>query len=194
MRVTSTALPDVKLIVPTKFEDERGFFLESYNQRALAAHGIDAVFVQDNHSLSRRSGVVRGLHFQTEPFAQHKLMRVTRGSIFDVAVDIRTGSPTFGRHVALRLSADDPSQLLIPVGFAHGFCTLEPDTEVMYKVSAVYSPEHDKGILWNDPALAIPWPVDPEHAVLSDKDKRNPKLADLPSCFRYTGPGMTPAS
>jgi len=188
MRVTPTALSDVKLIVPAKFEDERGFFLESYNQRTLAAQGIDVVFVQDNHSLSRRSGVVRGLHFQTEPFAQHKLMRVTRGSIFDVAVDIRTGSPTFGRHVALRLSADDPSQLLIPVGFAHGFCTLEPDTEVMYKVSAVYSPEHDKGILWNDPALAIPWPVDPEHAVLSDKDKRNPKLADLPSFFRYTAP------
>ncbi|HUA54796.1 MAG TPA: dTDP-4-dehydrorhamnose 3,5-epimerase [Candidatus Sulfotelmatobacter sp.] len=188
MRVTPTALPDVKLIVPTKFEDERGFFVESYNQRALAAHGIDVVFVQDNHSLSRRAGVVRGLHFQTEPFAQHKLMRVTRGSIFDVAVDVRTGSPTFGRHVALRLNADDPSQLLIPVGFAHGFCTLEPDTEVMYKVSAVYSPEHDKGILWNDPALGIAWPVDPAHAVLSDKDKRNPKLADLPSYFRYAPP------
>jgi dTDP-4-dehydrorhamnose 3,5-epimerase len=185
MRVTPTELPDVKLIVPNKFEDERGFFVETYNQKALAAHGIDTVFVQDNHSLSRPTGTVRGLHFQTGPFAQHKLIRVTRGSIFDVAVDIRTGSPTFGRHVALTLSADDPAQMLVPIGFAHGFCTLEPDTEVMYKVSAPYSREHDRGILWNDPALAVPWPVDSARAMLSDKDKRNPMLAELPSYFDY---------
>ena len=177
MRVTPSELPDVKLIVPKKFEDERGFFVETYNQKVLADHGIDTVFVQDNHSLSRPAGTVRGLHFQIAPVAQHKLVRVTRGSNFDVADDIRTGSPTYGRHVALTLSADDPTQLLIPVGFAHGFCTLEPDTEVMYKVSAFYSREHDMGISWNDPALAIAWPVTPERATLSDKDKRNPVLA-----------------
>jgi dTDP-4-dehydrorhamnose 3,5-epimerase len=185
MRVTPTALPDVKLIVPKKFEDDRGFFVETYNQRDLTTHGIDTVFVQDNHSMSRQVGTVRGLHFQIGPFAQHKLMRVTRGSIFDVAVDIRTGSPDFGRHVALTLTAADPAQLLIPIGFAHGFCTLELDTEVMYKVSAPYSREHDMGILWNDPALAIPWPVDPARATLSDKDKRNPVLAELPGYFHY---------
>jgi dTDP-4-dehydrorhamnose 3,5-epimerase len=185
MRVTPTAFPDVKLIVPNKFEDARGFFVESYNQRELAAHGVTASFVQDNHSLSRQAGTVRGLHFQTPPFAQHKLIRVTRGRVFDVAVDIRTGSPTYGRHVALTLSAEEPAQLLIPVGFAHGFCTLEPDTEVMYKVSAFYSREHDMGILWNDPALAIAWPVAPDQATLSDKDKRAPVLAELPRCFDY---------
>ena len=183
MRVTPSELPDVKLIVPKKFEDERGFFVETYNQKVLADHGIDTVFVQDNHSLSRPAGTVRGLHFQIAPFAQHKLVRVTRGSIFDVAVDIRTGSPTYGRHVALTLRADDPTQLLIPIGFAHGFCTLEPDTEVEYKVSAFYSREHDMGIHWNDPALAIAWPVAPERATLSDKDKRNPVLAALPRVF-----------
>ena len=185
MRVTPTELPDVKLIVPNKFEDERGFFVETYNQRILAGHGIDIAFVQDNCSLSRPAGTVRGLHFQTGAFAQHKLIRVTRGSIFDVAVDIRTGSPSFGRHIALTLTAGDPTQMLVPIGFAHGFCTLEPDTEVMYKVSAFYSPEHDMGISWNDPALAIAWPVTADQAILSDKDKRNPVLAALPTAFRY---------
>jgi len=185
MRVTQTALPEVMLIVPTKFEDERGFFVETYSQRDLAQHGIDTAFVQDNHSLSRLTGTVRGLHFQVGRFAQHKLIRVTRGSIFDVAVDIRSGSPGYGRHVALTLTADDPTQVWIPIGFAHGFCTLEPDTEVMYKVSAPYSRDHDMGILWNDPALAIPWPVDPRRAILSDKDTRNPVLAELATYFHH---------
>jgi dTDP-4-dehydrorhamnose 3,5-epimerase len=185
MRVTPTALPDVKLIVSKKFEDDRGFFVESYNQRALAGQGLETVFVQDNHSLSRQVGTVRGLHFQTAPFAQDKLIQVIRGSIFDVAVDIRTGSPSFGRHVAVTLTAAEPSQMLIPIGFAHGFCTLEPNTEVMYKVSAGYSREHDMGIYWNDPALGIEWPVATDAAVLSDKDKKNPVLADLPSFFHY---------
>jgi dTDP-4-dehydrorhamnose 3,5-epimerase len=135
--------------------------------------------------LSRQAGVVRGLHFQTQPFAQHKLIRVTRGRIFDVAVDIRAGSPTYGRHVAVTLTADDSAQLLIPIGFAHGFCTLEPDTEVIYKVSMPYSPEHDTGIFWNDPALGITWPIEPAAAILSDKDKRNPVLAETPSFFQY---------
>jgi dTDP-4-dehydrorhamnose 3,5-epimerase len=185
MRVTPTELPDVKLIVPKKFEDARGFFVETYSQRVLAEHAIDTVFVQDNRSLSRPAGTVRGLHFQTAPFAQDKLIQVIRGSILDVAVDIRTGSPTFGRHVAVTLSADDPTQMLVPVGFAHGFCTLEPDTEVMYKVSAFYSGAHDRGIYWNDPALAIAWPVAPDQAILSDKDTRNPMLADLPPLFHH---------
>ena len=185
MRVTSTEIPDVKLIVSSKFEDERGFFVETYNRRALAEHGIEITFVQDNHSLSRRPGTVRGLHFQIVPFAQHKLVRVIRGRIVDVAVDIRTGSPTFGRHVAITLSADASTQMLIPIGFAHGFCTLEPDTEVMYKVSAPYSREHDRGIQWNDPALGIAWAVEPDRAVLSEKDKRNPSIAALADLFRY---------
>jgi dTDP-4-dehydrorhamnose 3,5-epimerase len=185
MRVTPTDLPDVKLIAPKKFADERGFFIETYSQRALAAHGIAIGFVQDNHSLSRQAGTVRGLHFQLAPFAQDKLIRVTRGSILDVAVDIRTGSPTYGRHVAITLTADDPTQMLVPVGFAHGFCTLEPDTEVVYKVSAAYSGEHDRGIQWNDPALGIAWPVEPDRAILSDKDRRNPTLAEL--AFAYSG-------
>jgi len=185
MRVTPTDLPDVKLIVPKKFEDARGFFVETYSRRALAAQGIDTVFVQDNLSLSRPAGTVRGLHFQTPPFAQDKLIQVTRGSILDVAVDIRAGSPSFGRHVAVRLSAADPTQMLVPIGFAHGFCTLEPDTEVMYKVSAFYSGEHDRGIRWNDSALAIAWPVTAGRAILSDKDTRNSMLADLPPVFYY---------
>jgi dTDP-4-dehydrorhamnose 3,5-epimerase len=185
MRVTPTELPDVKLIVPKKFEDARGFFVETYSQRGLAAHGIDIVFVQDNFSLSRPAGTVRGLHFQTPPFAQDKLVQVTRGSILDVAVDLRAGSPSFGRHVAVRLTAADPTQILVPIGFAHGFCTLEPDTEVMYKVSAFYSREHEMGLQWNDPALAIAWPVTADRALLSDKDTRNPTLADLPAVFHY---------
>lgn len=185
MRVTPTELPDVKLIVPKKFEDARGFFVETYNERALAAQGIDTVFVQDNRSLSRPAGTVRGLHFQIPPFAQAKLIQVTSGSILDVAVDLRTGSPSFGRHVAVELRAGDPTQMLVPIGFAHGFCTLEPNTEVMYKVSAFYSGEHDRGIRWDDPALAIAWPVTADRAVLSDKDQRNPMLADLPPVFRY---------
>jgi dTDP-4-dehydrorhamnose 3,5-epimerase len=185
MRVTPTDLPDVKLIAPKKFEDGRGWFVETYSRRVLATHGIDLEFVQDNRSLSRPAGTVRGLHFQIAPFAQDKLIQVLRGSILDVAVDIRTGSPTFGRHVAITLRADDPTQMLVPVGFAHGFCTLEPDTEVMYKVSAFYSREHEMGLQWNDPALAIAWPVTADRALLSDKDTRNPTLADLPAVFHH---------
>jgi dTDP-4-dehydrorhamnose 3,5-epimerase len=186
MQVTSTPeIPDVKLIVPKKFADDRGFFVETFNQRLLATHGIELTVVQDNHSLSRQVGTVRGLHFQVAPFAQDKLVRVTRGAIYDVAVDIRAGSPTYGKHVGVTLSAENGVQILVPVGFAHGFCTLEPDTEVMYKVTASYSPEHDRGIYWADPALGIDWPVAADTAMLSDKDKRNPVLADLPGYFHY---------
>ena len=178
--ITPLSLPEVRLVVPDRFGDDRGFFSETYSRRALAAAGIVDEFVQDNHSLSARPGTVRGLHYQAPPFAQAKLVRVTRGAVFDVAVDIRRGSPTFGRHVSCTLSAAAWNQVLVPEGFAHGFCTLEPDTEVVYKVTGYYSREHDRGIRWDDPELAIPWPVDPAAAFLSDKDRALPRLAEVP--------------
>ena len=165
--VEPTTLSDVKIIKPKRFGDSRGFVSEVYNQRALAEAGIELLFVQDNHSCSVSKGTVRGLHFQTVPVAQAKLVRVTRGRVLDVAVDLRRSSPTFGRHIAVELSAVNWLQLLVPVGFAHGFCTLEADTEVLYKVTAYYEPAHDKGIAWDDPALGIPWPAGaprPSHA------------------------------
>ena len=152
-------------------------------EQRFAEAGVTVEFVQDNHSLSARAGTIRGLHFQSAPFAQDKLVRVTKGRILDVAVDLRRSSPTFGRHVSLELSAENGAQMFIPVGFAHGFCTLEPDTEVIYKVSNYYSPQHDHGIAWDDPALGIQWPVGPGEAVLSEKDTRHPALADLPRYF-----------
>ena len=181
----SLSIPEVKLVRPKKHGDARGFFSETYVKRDFVAAGIDAEFVQDNHSLSADVNTVRGLHFQTAPFAQDKLVRVTRGAVLDVAVDIRAGSPTFGKHVAVRLSATEWNQLFVPIGFAHGFVTLEPDTEVIYKVSRYYAPENDKGILWNDPALGIDWGISVEAAILSAKDKVQPKLADLPAAFHY---------
>ncbi len=181
MKVERLAIPDVLLIEPARFGDSRGFFSEVWSRRTLAQHGLEAEFVQDNHSLSRDVGVVRGLHFQTPPAAQGKLVRVVRGAILDVAVDIREGSPTFGRHVAAVLSAENWRQLWVPRGFAHGFATLEPDTEVIYKVDAYYDRAADAGILWNDPALGIEWPV--TEAVLSDKDRAAPRLADIPPPF-----------
>lgn len=183
MDVVSLSIPDVKIIRPRKFQDSRGFFSEVYSARALAGHGIAATFVQDNHSYSAEKGTIRGLHFQVPPFAQDKLVRVVRGSILDVAVDIRRGSPTFGQHVSAVISAADWNQIWVPVGFAHGFCTLEPDTEVIYKVSNFYAPECDRGIIWNDPALGIEWPVAAGEALLSDKDKTHPRLADAPQLF-----------
>jgi dTDP-4-dehydrorhamnose 3,5-epimerase len=151
----------------------------------LAERGIDVDFVQDNHSLSRLKGTVRGLHYQAPPFAQHKLVRVVRGSVLDVAVDLRLGSPTYGAHVAAVISAEAWNQILVPIGFAHGFCTLEPDTEVIYKVTDYYSPEHDHGILWNDPELGIAWPVSEAAAVLSPRDRRLPRLKEIASPFVY---------
>ena len=179
MQMEATAIPEVKILTPKKFGDARGFFSEVYSRKAWREAGLDYDFVQDNHSYSAEVGVIRGLHFQTAPFAQDKLVRVARGRILDVAVDLRAGSPTYGRHVAVELSAANWRQLLVPVGFAHGFCTLEPDTEVLYKVTQVYSPAHDKGLAFDDPALGIDWGVDPAKAVLSDKDRRHPRLADL---------------
>jgi len=183
MQIQSLAIPDVKIITPVRHADERGFFCEAYNQADFAAAGIDIPFVQDNHSLSVPQGTVRGLHFQTPPFAQAKLVRVLRGAIIDVAVDLRRASPTFGQHVSAVLSAAEGNQILVPVGFAHGFATLEPNTEILYKVSAPYSREHDKGLLWNDPALNIAWPVGPEAAVLSAKDRAQPGLSQIGNPF-----------
>lgn len=190
MEVRSLDIPEVKLITPQRHQDDRGFFSEVYNAKALAAHGIDHVFVQDNHSLSVEVGTVRGLHFQSPPQAVTKLVRVVKGTIFDVAVDLRVGSPTFGRHVSVVLSADNWSQLLVPEGFAHGFSTLQPQTEVVYKVTGYWSPEHDKGLRWNDPQLGIPWPVTEAEAILSDKDRSQPLLSDLPTYFTYAEEGQ----
>lgn len=191
MQVDALDIPDVKLIQPRKFGDHRGFFSETYNRRSLADAGIDLDFVQDNHSLSAEPGTLRGLHCQTPPMAQDKLVRVVRGAIWDVAVDIRAGSPTFGRWVGATLSAENWAQILVPVGFAHGFVTLEPNTEVIYKVTAYYSPDDDKGLAWNDPDLAIDWPM-PEGVsapILSDKDARQPRLCDVPAWFSIADPG-----
>jgi dTDP-4-dehydrorhamnose 3,5-epimerase len=182
MYTESTAIPDVKVMTPEKHHDARGFFSEVYNAGALARHGINIGFVQDNYSHSTRIGTVRGLHFQAPPFAQTKLIRVTRGRILDVAVDIRRGSPTFGRHVAIELSAENWRQLLVPVGFAHGICTLEPDTEITFKVSSPHSSAHDLGLAWDDPDLGITWPL-AGLPVLSNRDRRNPRLKDLDTPF-----------
>ena len=183
MQVEHLNIPEVRLLSPRKHGDRRGFFSETYNRKALAVVGIDIDFVQDNHSYSADKGTVRGLHFQTPPFAQDKLVRVARGSVFDIAVDLRQGSPTYGRHAGAVLSVEAWNQLLIPIGFAHGFMTLEPDTEVIYKVSNYYAPDHDKGLLWNDPALGISWPIAEDKAVLSDKDSKLPRLAELVTPF-----------
>ena len=174
----------VQVLTVERHRDNRGLFSEVYNRRALLELGIDLEFVQDNHSLSVERGTVRGLHFQAPPFAQDKLVRVVRGSVFDVAVDIRSDSPTYGRHVSVVLSDEAWNQVYIPIGFAHGFMTLEPDTEVIYKVSNYYAPDHEMGLLWNDPALGIQWPILERRAVLTDKDRRHPRLTELLTPFR----------
>jgi dTDP-4-dehydrorhamnose 3,5-epimerase len=178
MTFTALALPEVVLIEPQVFADERGFFLETYHRRRFAEHGLDLEFVQDNHSRSRR-GVVRGLHFQREPFAQGKLVRVAAGAVFDVAVDIRPGSPGFGRWVGEVLSAGNHRMLYVPAGFAHGFCALEDGTEVLYKTTAFYSQAHEGGVLWNDPKLGIAWPDPGVEFMVSAKDRALPGLDAL---------------
>ncbi|CAJ0851987.1 dTDP-4-dehydrorhamnose 3,5-epimerase [freshwater sediment metagenome] len=183
MLFEDTEIPGVKIVTPKKHGDARGFFSEVYKQSEWKSAGMDYTFVQDNHSFSAPVGTLRGLHFQTPPFAQDKLVRVLRGRILDVAVDIRRSSPTFGRHVALELSAENWRQLFIPAGFAHGFITLEPDTEVFYKVTALYSPAHDCGLAFDDPALEIGWPMPPGGPLLSEKDKRWPRLHELAEAF-----------
>ena len=183
MQVESTSFPGVKVLLPVKHADERGFFSETYSRRRFADADIALEFVQDNHAFSVGRGTVRGLHFQIPPFAQDKLVRVIRGSIFDVVVDVRRRSPTFGRFEAFVLTASEWKQLFIPAGFAHGLCTLEPETEIMYKVSNFYSPAYDKGVRWDDPEIGIPWPVPAEAALISPKDRALPPLSMLPNYF-----------
>jgi dTDP-4-dehydrorhamnose 3,5-epimerase len=187
VNIEPTEIPEVKLVAPPKFGDHRGFFSETYNKAKFAANGLDLDFCQDNHSFSATVGTLRGLHFQMPPFAQDKLVRVTHGAIFDVAVDIRDGSPHFGEWVGRVISAKAWNQILVPAGFAHGFCTIEPDTEVQYKVTAPYMPDHEQGIAWNDPDLAIDWHLDGADPTLSGKDTDYPTLAASPIYFTYNG-------
>lgn len=187
MDICELTISDVKLILPKRFSDVRGYFQETWSDRHFREKIGDVTFVQDNHSMSARKGTLRGLHFQKPPHAQGKLVRVVRGSIFDVAVDIRKHSPSYGRHVALKLDAEKGAQLWVPPGFLHGFCTLEDNTEVFYKVTDYYSPSHDAGVLWSDPDLKIDWPFEAHRLVLSDKDQRLPRLRDLPGFFEYAG-------
>ena len=179
MQVIATAIPEVRLVRPEQHGDARGWFAEIWNRERFARAGLALDFVQDNLAHSAAAGTLRGLHFQRPPAAQSKLVRVLRGKIFDVAVDLRPGSPTYRRHVAVELSAEDGAWLLVPKGFAHGYLTLEPETLVLYKVDAFYEPRLDAGIAFDDPDLAIPWPLPPEGPILSAKDRALPRLAAL---------------
>ena len=183
MQLIEAEIPAVKILAPKKYGDHRGFFSETFSRKLLRDLGVDLEFVQDNHSLSAEKGTVRGLHYQLPPMAQDKLIRVTRGGILDIAVDIRRGSPTFGKHVAAVISAENWRQIFVPAGFAHGFVTLDPATEVLYKVSNYYSPKDERGIRWNDPALGIQWGIAEGAAVLSEKDRKYPVLADATELF-----------
>ncbi|MCJ9429765.1 dTDP-4-dehydrorhamnose 3,5-epimerase [Kordiimonas marina] len=185
MEVEETAIPGVFILTPKRFGDDRGFFSETFNQKTFDAAIPGQTFVQDNHSLSRDPGVVRGLHYQKPPFAQGKLVRVISGAVLDAAVDIRKGSPTYGQHVAVELTAENWKQLWVPAGFAHAFCTLVPDTAFFYKVTNYYSPEHDAGLAFDDPDIGIDWPFTAETATLSAKDKALPAWADFDSPFVY---------
>jgi len=186
MQVNDLGLGGVVEIIPKKFGDARGFFSETYQRQRFLDAGITQDWIQDNQSFSAEKGTLRGLHFQVAPVAQDKLIRVLKGAIFDVAVDIRNGSPTYGKWVSCELSAEKFNQLLIPRGFAHGFLTLVPDVEVLYKVSAPYSPECDRGVRWNDPAIGVAWPLEPgQQPVLSGKDAQAPMLADIASQITF---------
>ncbi len=184
MKVERLAIPDVILLTPPRFRDPRGFFSETWKQAQYADIGIPGPFIQDNHAVSTDRYVVRGLHLQVGPNAQGKLVRVVRGAIWDVAVDVRHGSPTYGQHVGAVLSAENWSQLWVPVGFLHGYCTLEADTEVIYKVTGPYDKAAERGVIWNDPDLAVQWPIPPDQAILSDKDQVLPLLRDCDVWFR----------
>jgi len=183
LEVERLAISDVKILRPRRSVDSRGFFSETYNKKLLAEAGIELDFVQDNHAFSGAAGTVRGLHFQGQPFAQDKLVRVVSGRIFDVAVDLRRSSPTFGKWVAAEISARDWNQILVPIGFAHGLCTLESDTEVIYKVTNYYSAQHDFGLRWNDPDLGIAWPFSEDQVHLSPKDREQPFFKDTADIF-----------
>lgn len=187
MRIEETPLSGVKILTPRRFGDSRGFFCESWNRRTLAEHGLDYDFVQDNHSLSAAVGTVRGLHFQAPPHAQDKLVRCGRGRLFDVAVDIRKGSPTYGQWFGSELSFENGKQLLIPAGFLHGFVTREPDTEIIYKCTDYYAPECDGAVRFDDPDIGIDWDMGEVEAILSDKDAAAPYLKDFDSPFVWEG-------
>lgn len=185
MQIEPTPLPGVVILTPARFGDSRGFFSESWNRARMAAAGFDLDFVQDNHSLSAKVGTIRGLHFQAPPHAQAKLVRCGQGRLFDVAVDIRAGSPTYGKWVGVELSAENGRQLLIPAGFLHGFVTREDGTEVIYKCTDVYAPACDGGIRWDDPTIGIDWDLGDLSPVLSDKDAKAPLLADFQTPFTF---------
>lgn len=187
MLITETKIPDVKEISAIRHGDHRGYFCEVFKDSWFRENISDVTFVQDNESLSAEVGTMRGLHFQIAPFAQGKLVRCVKGALWDVAVDIRHGSPTFGEWTALELSAENGKQLWVPAGMAHGFMTLQPDTMISYKVTAPYSAEHDRGLRWDDPAIGISWPQD-AGCILSDKDGKQPLLSDLPAYFHYQAP------
>ena len=176
---TPLALPELLLITPKRHGDARGWFTETWSRRTLAGAGIDPDFVQDNQAFSARKGTIRGLHFQTAPHPQAKLIRVLRGAIWDVAVDIRAGSPTYGQWGAAVLTAEVGEQLFVPRGFAHGYCTITDDCEIAYKVDGLYAPQTEGGVLWNDPELALPWPLDGAEPTLAEKDRTLPRLKDL---------------
>lgn len=183
MNISSTSINDVKIITPKKFADSRGMFSETYNLKRFSENGIELNFVQDNHVSTQRPGTIRGLHFQTDPAAQGKLVRVTRGEILDVAVDLRRSSKTFGRWVSEILSAENGKQILVPVGFAHGYCTLVADSEVVYKVTDYWSPDHERGVIWSDPDLAIDWRVAHDQVMVADKDAQLPSWKALTDFF-----------
>jgi dTDP-4-dehydrorhamnose 3,5-epimerase len=185
LQIRPLSIVDVKLVIPEIHRDARGFFSETYRASEMRNAGISTDFVQDNHSLSAEAGTLRGLHFQIPPHAQGKLFRVSRGAVFDVAVDLRVGSPSYGRHVSAVLSAENWLQIWIPPGFAHGYCTLEPNTEVIYKVTDYYTPDSERGLKWDDAALGIKWPVDPANVKLSDKDRTQPALLELAPAFVF---------
>lgn len=187
MLIEQTPLTGVMVITPARFGDHRGFFSESYNRAKLADHGLHYDFVQDNHSLSDTIGTVRGLHFQVPPKAQAKLVRCGKGRFYDVVVDLRVGSPSFGAAFGTELSMENGKQMLVPVGFAHGCVTREPATEIIYKCSDDYAPAAEGAVRWNDPALGIDWGIKDDDAVLSDKDRHAPFLADFDSPFIYQG-------
>ena len=187
MQIEQTPLPGVLILTPRRFGDARGFFSESWNRQTLAGHGIDLDFCQDNHSLSAQVGTVRGLHFQASPHAQDKLVRCGRGALYDVAVDIRTGSPTYGRWTGVDLTAENGRQLLVPKGFLHGLVTQSPDTEIIYKCTDYYAPDCEGAVRFDDPAIGVDWGIAPGEAILSDKDAVAPLLADLDSPFAWEG-------
>ncbi|MGB7244838.1 MAG: dTDP-4-dehydrorhamnose 3,5-epimerase [Sulfitobacter sp.] len=185
MNIEKTSLDGVLILTPRRFGDDRGFFSEVWNKETLGAQGLNYDFVQDNHSLSRDVGVVRGLHYQSPPHAQDKLVRAGAGVIFDVAVDIRVGSPQYGHWFGTELSAENGKQMLVPKGFLHGFATRAPNSELLYKCTDVYSPECDGAIYFGDPDLGIDWGIPASDAILSEKDKMAPRFADFKSPFKY---------